>query len=1181
MNMKPSLKVSFLSILLLLLSPVLSFGQTEKGAIAGVVNDTTGAVVPGAAVTVTNLSTDVSQTLKTNSDGFYEAPFLVPGRYKVTATATGFSTSLFSDITVSINARVRVDLTLQIGSVTAQVEVTAAASPLVQTENATIGQVIENKLITNLPNADRNIYSFLLLNSNVAQPPGGNAPAFRLESGGSFSISGGRPSSVTFKVDGVSNTDPTFGTPTTTPSLDSVQEFQLQNNAYSAEYEGVGQVNIATKGGGNQFHGSLFEFLRNDALQRRNPIAALGSDGKPRKDKLRFNQFGGTIGGPVWLPRLYKGTNKTFFFFSYEGRRNNSLGLGITSVPTAAERSGDFSADLGACNTALLNGVSTPIPLLRPDGTPSGDCIRKGQIFDPATTVTNPLFNASAPISVFNPQRIRQPFPGNRIPASRINPIAQPLIGAQLPLPNNPGIVEQNLLGVSGVVFKNNQYITRIDHKISDKDTLSGRLTIQNFVRNAQPLIPFTAKDLNTKGRVFSATWTHAFGSGAVNEFRLGYVRGIFGDSIDEIDPTKFGIKNTFMKTLPSLGVVNGFGASVLATTQNTYQLSDNFSLVRGRHVLRFGFKGDHNRFQNGDLFGGNGTGRFSGIYSINNPSVAPLRENTIADFLLGLAQSTSLNTPSIANLRNTPWGLYAQDDWKVSSRVTLNLGLRYELHQPWREQLLGGSTFELQGGGRLLVANPDLVKLNNSPLVAGGVKPRVVPTDKNDFGPRIGLAIRPFKNDKTVVRAGYGIFYADTTQFFHWRQYEPGLLPGFIGTSGDFENPGATLDNLFPSNLFTPSGIATFFPSGVPRAILGNQPVVGASALGSYRTPKSQQWSLSVQREILPNMLLEINYTGSNAKNLPTQWIFNQPTASPVPVDIKSPDPAANPWLRRPFPNISLGSFVVTNILQSSYNAMTVKVDKRFAGGYGFLSNYTWSKSMDEGSEVFQLANTFGIISNNRNIRQDRGVSTFDLTHRWVTSGIVELPFGKGKPLLNGSGWMDKVFGGFQVSGILTVQSGFPFTPLVRNRLAHTGFALSTERGDLVGNPYWSSAEWNQRVKEWEAGNGRLFVINPASININYAPGTFGNIPRNFFRAPYGRNLDISVAKRIQFSEQGNVVFRMDILGVTNERLHRLDLASSVCANVCLTNPLVGSIPDRKFLFNPRLIQVGLRLTF
>jgi len=1166
-------------LMLVTLSPIV-WGQTERGAITGTVTDSRGAVLPGATVTVTNIETNVSQTYTTNADGLYEAPFLTPGRYKVSATAPGFATAVKDRITVNVAARVRVDLTLQVGAVTEQVVVTVG-EPLVQSETASIGQVIENKLVSDLPNADRNIYSFLLLNSNVTQPPGGNAPAFRLESGGSFSISGTRPSSITFKIDGLSNTDPTFGTPTITPSLDSVQEFKVQNNAYSAEYEGIGQVNVATKAGGNQFHGTLFEFLRNDALQPRNPIAPLDSRGRPRKDKLRFNQFGGTIGGPVWLPGLYKGTDKTFFFFSYEGRRSNTLGLGITSVPTAAERNGDFSANLGDCVTALRGGVNTPVPLLKPDGTPSGDCVRKGQIFDPATTVANPLFDPSQPASVFNPPHIRQPFAGNRIPASRINPLAQRLIAATLPLPNNPGIVEQNFLGTTGLIFSNNQYTTRIDHTFSDKDTLYGRLTIQNNIRITKPLIPFTAKNLNNKGRVFSMTWTHVFSSNAVNEFRLGYVRGIYGDSIDEIDPTQFGIRNTFMKTLPTMGVVNGFGGSVLATTQNTYQLADNFSLVSGRHALKVGFKGDHNRFQNGDLFGGNGTGRFTGIYTLHNPSIAALRENTIADFLLGLAQSTSLNTPTIANIRNTPWSLYVQDDWKVSDRVTMNLGLRYELHQPWKEQILGGSTFEMQGGGRLLVVNPELAKLANSPLVACCAKPRVVPTDKTDFGPRIGLAIRPFQDGKTVVRAGYGIFYADTTQFFHWRQYEPALRPVFTGTSGDFLRPGATLDNLFPSNLFVQSGISPFFPAGVPPAILDNQPVVGASALGSYRTPYSQQWSLSIQREVLPNMLVEIAYTGGNAKNLPTQWIFNQPTPSPVPVNIASPDPAANPWLRRPFRNISIGSFVVTNILQSTYNAMTVKVDKRFSKGFGFLTTYTWSKSIDEGSEVFQLANTFGIISNNRNIRQDRGVSTFDLTHRWVTSGIVELPFGKGKPWLNGSGWMDKVFGGFQVSGIFTVQSGFPFTPLVRNRLANTGYALSTERGDLVGNPYWPGDEWKRRVKEWEAGNGRLYIINPASININYAPGTFGNIARNFFRAPYGRNLDISAAKRIQLGEQVNLVFRADFIGVTNERLHRMDLVSFVCANVCLTNPLVGSIPDRKFLFNPRLMQLGLKLTF
>jgi hypothetical protein len=276
-----------------------------------------------------------------------------------------------------------------------------------------------------------------------------------------------------------------------------------------------------------------------------------------------------------------------------------------------------------------------------------------------------------------------------------------------------------------------------------------------------------------------------------------------------------------------------------------------------------------------------------------------------------------------------------------------------------------------------------------------------------------------------------------------------------------------------------------------------------------------------------------------------------------------------------------------VANILQANYNAMTIKVDKRFSQGFSLLSTYTWSKSIDQGSEVFQIGNTFNIISDNRNINRDRGLSTFDLPHRWVTSGIVELPFGKGKRFWNGGGWANKLVGGWQFSGIFTLESGFPFTPLIRNRRTNTSYALVTERGDLIGNPYWTDQQWKDLVRAWETGTGRLYVINPASIagtpqsGTDYAAGTFGNIPRNFFRAPYGRNLDLSVAKMTRFGEVTRLELRADILGVTNERLHRLDLAQSVFANNLLTNVGVGSIAPRAQFFNPRTIQLGLRFIF
>jgi hypothetical protein len=1159
-----------LLVFLLLGASVPALAQTERGSIVGIVTDATGGVLPGVTVTITNAGTGVEQIYVTNARGLYEAPFLSPGTYRVSATLAGFATAVIEEVDVNIGRRVNADVTLNPAGVATEVTV-VARSTLVQHETATVGQVFDSKTLIELPSTDGNVYNVLTLNSNVTAPPGGNAPAFRLESGGSFAVSGTRPSSITFKIDGLANTDPGFGTPTITPSIDSIQEFQVQNNAYSAEYEGIGQVNVATKSGGQRFSGSVYEQFQNEALMPTNPVLN-------RKTRLRFNQFGGTLGGPVWM------SDQTFFFASYQGRRHDTLSVGQAFVPTAAYRSGDFSAALGGC--AVASGQ--PIPLRAADGSPTGDCVRVGQIFDPATTTVNPQFNAGQPASAFNPQFIRQPFEGNRIPAGRISAAAQSLFAVQLPDPNfGDGL--NNYTGEAGAVLEYDQYAVRLDHTLTESDRIYGRLAIQNNVRTNRPVIPYLAKNLQGKGRVFSSTWARVLGSSAVNELRVGYVRGIYGDSIDEIDPEQFGIQNTTLETLPrfflSAGNLNygGFSASVIAETQDTFQISDNVSLIRGRHGLKAGFNWSFNKFDNTEFFGSNGTATFSGLYTIGNSSVTASRENSIADFLLGNAFSTSLNRAGATSVSNGPWAVYVQDDWKINDRLTLGLGLRYEYHQFWKSTEMGGAAMDLAGDGRLFVVDPAVAELSNSSLVVCCASSRAIDGDKNDFGPRVSAVFRPFANsDSTVVRAGYGLYYSDTTQFFNWSSFVPLRGAVFQGVTGDFTNPAATLPDLFPTGNFTQGGgVIPFNQGAVPPAIHGPQVIgVGGTVAKDNRTPYSHQWSLSVQHEIMPRLLLDVTYQGAIGRNLPTQWIFNQPPASPNTANFASADPAVNPFLRRPYLCCSSTSFVNANILESEYNALTVKVDKRYAQGYQFLSSYTWSRSIDQGSEVFQVGNTFNILSDSRNIDRDRGRSTFDVPHRFVTSGSVELPFGPGKRWL-ASGWPSVAFGGFRLAGTFTLQSGYPFTPLIRNRFSNTGYALATERGDLVGDPYWSDDEWQRMVDEWQNGTGRLFVINPAAVSLDYAPGTFGTIPRNFFRAPYGRRVDLSLAKTTPIGGNRRLEFRVDVVNLTAERLHRLDVSQLVAANNLLTNVNMGSIPPYRNLFNPRFIQLGLRLTF
>lgn len=1184
----------FLAIFFLFSS--IALGQTEKGSIVGTVADEAGSAVPNATVTITNLGNKTSQTFTTNNEGIYNVPFLTPGNYEVSASAQGFSKTVVSGVVVNVGSRASVNISLKVGEVSETVQVTDQA-PLLQTENASIGQVITNQQLTDLPSANRNVYSFLSLDSTVNGQGvnSSNAEAFRLESAGTLSIGGGRPSSVTFKVDGQANNDPTFGTPTITPALETVKEFQLQNNAYSAEFEGFSQINVATKSGASRFHGSLFEFLQNDFLQPRNPLAPKDKSGKPGKNKTRFNQFGASLGGPLWTPNFGEGgpslsKDRTFFFVNYEGLRNNGRGTAFARVLTQAERTGDFSSNLGSCITV----GGTTVPQLNPNGTSSGNCVRAGQIFDPTTTVANPLFNPNQPQSVFNPQYIRQPFANNQIPANRLDPRALAFINLIQPLPNFTSTSDFNYLGASGSNFLNNQFSIRIDHKISDNDSIYGRYTWQNNKRDTEAVLPYQAVDLKGKGRVFNSSWTHIFGAALVNEFRFSYLHGESGQIISEIDPGRFGVGNTALNTIPGLFLTaggtltyGGFTASVLETTQNTYQFSDNASFTRGVHSFRTGFQIDFNRFQNIDRGGANGRLDFSGLFSVGNSSLGAnaSRPNSIADFLLGNASSQTLSVPNPARIRNAPWAVYFQDDWKVNSRLTVNLGLRYELHQPWSDERLGGRLVDLTGEGTLLVRDPEVARLANDPRVICCTGPGVVKTDKNDFAPRVGVAYRPFKNGNTVIRAGYGIFYTSTNQYYHWLYYAPlrNTSGSFSSNAASFLSPAATFNDPFPSSQFTPPGGSGIF-IGIPTAggipVAGvNQPVISIFGLGAYDTPMTQQWSVGVQREIMKNMVLDVSYKGSKTKNLPVQWFFNQPTFSDTPANYQSLDPAANPYLRRPYDNFTIGSNIVANVLKAEYNALTVKVDKRFSDGYGFLSTYTWSRSMDQGAETGSLGQNHAFLPNNRDFNAGWGVSLLDIPHRWVTSGTVELPFGKGKMFLDQGGIVNTLFGGWRISGIFTLQSGQPFSPYLLTAAGHTNTGVSVvERGNFGNTTPFTDAEWKAALEAWRNGQ-RLYIIRPDAIDLNYTG--LGNIPRNAFRYLYTRRLDFSVSKITRFGEWGSLELRADMFNATAEVLHHPVFHTQPVGANALTNPQRGSILPRSFYFLPHTIQLGVRFTF
>ena len=484
-------------------------------------------------------------------------------------------------------------------------------------------------------------------------------------------------------------------------------------------------------------------------------------------------------------------------------------------------------------------------------------------------------------------------------------------MAAQLPDPNF-GDALNNYTGEAGAVLDYNQYAVRMDHTLTGKDRLYGRVAIQDNIRTNQPLIPYLSKHLQGKGRVFSSTWARVLGSSAVNEFRVGYVRGIYGDSIDEIDPAQFGIQNTTLETLPRLflstGNLNygGFSASIITETQDTFQLADNFSLIRGRHGLKAGFilelqqvrqHGIHQHQWHRDLQ--------RSLYDREQQCHDDARR-TRSPISSWAPPRPRLSTACRRRRFRTRHGRFTfrtTGRSAIASPSALDFATRS--HQFWKSSELGGAAMDLDGEGRLFVVDPEIAALSNSPLVVCCTSSRAVDPDWNDLAPRLSAVFKPFAgNHSTVVRAGYGLYYSDTTQFFNWSSFVPLKGAVFQGVTGDFSNPAARLPDLFPSTNFTQGGgVIPFFQAGVPPAIHGDKVInVAGTVAKDNRTPYSHQWSLSVQRELMPSLLLDVTYQGALGRNLPTQWIFNQAPASPNTANFASPDPTVNPFLRRPY---------------------------------------------------------------------------------------------------------------------------------------------------------------------------------------------------------------------------------------------------------------------------------------
>ncbi|PYR85424.1 MAG: hypothetical protein DMG18_06150, partial [Acidobacteria bacterium] len=986
---------SLLCILVLSVSPALA--QTD-GSISGVIRDASGAVIPGAMVTVTNPATNQVRSAISNEAGVYNFPVLQPGKYNIKVELPGFRTITQNDVELQVQFAARIDFTLQVGDVSQTVEVEGTTA-LIATENATVGTVIENKRIVEMPLNGRNFLQLASLSPNVSYGFTGAGQEDQRQGGSraaqNIAVAGQRSAFNHFTLDGVENTDVNFNTYVILPSIDALQEFKVQTGIFPAEFgRATTQINASTKPGTNQFHGTLFEFLRNDKLDAKQYAFA----GERPKDAFKWNQYGFTVGGPVTIPGLYKGTDRLFFMSNFEGFNERRTTRTLYSVPSVKMRGGDFSE----------------IPNTR--------------IYDPTTTRPDPSRARAF---------LRDPFPGNLIRSDKISPISQKLLEFY-PAPNlNPNLVFYNYEGTLNRKADKDQFIQRIDFTESSKSSWFGRYSWSGE-SEATPFF-FNGSQVQTHVHQTMASNTRVLSPSKVNEFRFGFnsfynlKSGIFANTRDVMSELKLpGISRnlspiawgTPQVTITGFVIAAGGTGTTFGDNSNgpyenrnrVYQAIDNFSWTRGTHSFRFGGELRWDQYnQLGNQFP---RGSFNFQPNATSNVGAAGTGYGFADFLLGYeSQSQGSITLAEIKFRATSQAYYIDDTWKIHPKVSVNYGLRYEYTPPFLD--LGGNLVNFYMP--FVDTNPNVADLSRHPTLVregkgdfyegvsfrfdpavkvardGRLGDRLVADDKTNFAPRLGIAWNP--NSKWVVRTGGGMFYAQDTGNPRFD-----MARNLAGRRRDIGTP-AIID-LTWNVPFRGLGAG---PNGTD---LVPQPY-GLANIYNRRTPYSIQYLLNVQRELGGNTALEIGYIGSVSRRLESLRAFNEayPTA----------DPTLSVASRSPYPE--LGRFQeVDGSGKANYNAFSVKLQRRFSKGLTYLFGYTWSKSIDYGSAIRVHDTDVLFPQSSYNLRAERGLSSFNQDHRAVTSVLYDLPIGKGRRFLGDGGIADAIIGGWQLGSIFTV---------------------------------------------------------------------------------------------------------------------------------------------------------------
>lgn len=1170
------------------------WGQSNRGNLSGTVTDPSNAIIPNATVTAVETSTNTTYNATTSQQGFFQFPQAMVGTYKVTATGTGFEKQEKTGVVVQINTTTAVNFVLPLGSASTTVTVSADA-PSLESQSSDIGGVITERQVEELPLSLGGVGAFRSPEAFTFLLPGVVGPGTANNANGVYiqKTSGGQNFGDEVLLDGTSAQRPDNGSTfdETAPSVEAIREYRVTTATPPAQYDRTtgGFRSFTTHSGQNAFHGTAFDILRNTVLDANtwfNDLerATTAPPGSPNYAEYATpkdikNDYGVALGGPVFIPHLYNGRDRLFFFFAWEQLKWPRSAVSTSTLPTLAERNGDFSAVL----TQKTIGTNPC----------SGAPVYAGQIFDPASQPSpTQLCRTTA-------------FPGNQVPTARFDPVANAVL-QYLPLPNGPGLVN-NYTFLSRFPTNNTSYTVRIDGNAATTDhVFASYSTRENtLLTGGNPTLPDPI-DPNTWNQDFTTHygrvgWDHTFSSTLLNHLNLGYNRSNSKNNSAAVTSgtnwgQKLGLGNISGLPFPRFNIGSGYpnignnrGDDDIGNEADVF---DTVTLVKGRHSLTIGGEYRWIQYNNLAYDNANGVYNFATAETAAGPGVLSSQGGySFASFLLGQVDSANLTVfAHYPRYTSSYYGIFVQDDFKATQKLTLNLGLRWDVDQPRKESQNFTSNFSPNA------PNPGADNRPGALIFASncnGCNPRWVDTYYKDIAPRVGFAFSPYASGKTVFRGGYGLMYGP----LYYADFANSVNAGYAAT------PSPQSPNGFDGTFALAGGFPAYTTPPVLDPTVRNNQSVDYIAPNFNKPPMIQTWSLQVQQEIAPDLVFTLGYVGTKGQNLRSaagagsynnfplaslalgQDLLNASLGSPAATAAGVSAPYAGfsgtvgdslrhfPQYRRFNTDCCL-----ENDGMSTFHALEATLQRRFRSGVNLLVSYTWSKSLNDADSLQPGSNAGGgLYQNPYNLHGEKALSSQDIPHILVISGLYSLPIGKGRAFLSNDGrLLDAVIGGWQAGGILRYQSGQPLPFYCATPVAgwDNCFRFNPVPGQSLYNPARHQSGFNPLTTPY-LNNAYFQDPNPSGS----APIAFGTLPRvtGFRMDPYYEE-DLNLIKRFNITESANVQVRADAFNAFNRHVFaepgNLGPQPNVGANS--TFGFVNNTTD-----TPRVLQVELRVSF